>query len=245
LGSGVACRILDDLSPEFLDSSHEIWLKALAYLVLNPAERAEWESMKAVSKRRQEWLLGRCAAKDAVREVVAKATGQVLAATDIEIAYDTHGKPEARGAWIGRLRVQPSISITHSHGIAAALATLEPGSHPGIDIETQREAKHFESIAFRDDEREMLGRKVAADRHDEWAIRLWTAKEAVSKALGQGFHQGLHSLHITDFDGAAGTVDLKLSNELAALFPHFAGKKLIAHTGLRGSLAFTTALLRE
>jgi acyl transferase domain-containing protein/phosphopantetheinyl transferase len=245
LGSGVACRILDDLSPEFLDSSHEIWLKALAYLVLNPAERAEWESMKAVSKRRQEWLLGRCAAKDAVRELVAKATGQVLAATDIEIAYDTHGKPEAHGAWIGRLRVQPSISITHSHGIAAALATLEPGSHPGIDIETQREAKHFESIAFRDDEREMLGRKVAADRRDEWAIRLWTAKEAVSKALGQGFHQGLHSLHITDFDGAAGTVDLKLSNELAALFPHFAGKKLIAHTGLRGSLAFATALLRE
>ena len=237
-------RILEDLSPEFLDSSHEIWLKALAYLVLNPAERAEWEGMKAVSKRRQEWLLGRCAAKDAVREAVATATGAELAATDVEIGYDAHGKPEARGAWIERLRVRPAISITHSHGIAAALATLAPDSHPGIDIETAREAKHFESIAFRADELELLRRKAPTERHDEWALRLWTAKEAVSKALGQGFHQGLHSLHITDFDLAGETVDLQLSPELAALFPAFAAKKLTAHTGLRGSLTFATALLR-
>ncbi len=243
LGGGVACRILDDLSAEFLDSSHEIWLKALAYLALNPAERAEWEGMKAVNKRRQEWLLGRCAAKDAVREAVANATGIVLSAADVEIAYDSHGKPETRGAWMDRLHVKPSISITHSHGIAAAMATLEPGAHPGIDIETKREARHFEAIAFREDERALLASKAPADRHDEWALRLWTAKEAVSKALGQGFHQGLHSLHITGFDTAKETVDLKLSPELAPLFPAFAEKKLTAHTGLRGLLSFAAAVL--
>ena len=243
-GSKIACRKIDDLSSEFLESSHNIWLKALAYLALNPAERMEWEDKKAVGKRKQEWLLGRCAAKDAVRELLASERGAVLNAADIEIAYDAHGKPETRGAWMQRLGVKPSISITHSHGVAAAVASLDPRARVGIDIETlDRPASHYEKLAFRDQERAMLTERVAAGQHDEWALRLWTAKEAVSKALGQGFHQGLHSLHITNFDKATGQVELELSDALVAMFPELAGKKVFAMTQRDARLAVATAII--
>lgn len=239
----IACRKIDDLSSEFLESSHNIWLKALAYLVLNPAERAEWEAKKAVAKRKHEWLLGRCAAKDAVRELLLRERGTVLCAADVEIAYDAHGKPEVRGAWMERLQVKPSISITHSHGVAAAVASLDPQARVGIDIETlDRPASHYEKLAFREEERAMLA-TVSSDQHDEWALRLWTAKEAVSKALGQGFHQGLHSLHITNFDVATGRVELELSDVLVAMFPELGGKKIIAVTGRDSKLATAASVI--
>jgi phosphopantetheine--protein transferase-like protein len=241
----VSCRRIDDLSSDFLESSHSIWLKALAYLVLNPTERAEWEAMKAVPKRKHEWLLGRCAAKDAVRQLVLEQHGLVLCAADVEITYDGHGKPEVRGAWMARLGVKPAISISHSHGIAVAMASLEPKTHVGIDIETlDRPASHYESLAFRDEERKMLS-QVPPARHDEWALRLWTAKEAVSKALGQGFHQGLHSLHITGFDEQSGKVKIELGEALAKMFPKQRGKSIQTVTARNGNLAVATTLLTD
>ncbi len=240
-----ACRRINDLSSEFLESSHEIWLKALAYLALNPTERADWESKKAVAKRKHEWILGRCAAKDAVRELVARLRNVVLAQADIEIYYDAHGKPEVRGPWAHRLDLHPSISITHSHGIAAAVASVGPAVQVGIDIETtDRPASHYEKLAFREEERQMLAR-VPSAQHDEWALRLWTAKEAVSKALGQGFHQGLHSLHIVSFDEASGLVELELAQGLASLFPNLRGRVIQATTGREANLAFASAGIAE
>ena len=42
----------------------------LAGQILSPGEQSHWISMRAVEKRRHEWLLGRCAAKQAVRLVM-------------------------------------------------------------------------------------------------------------------------------------------------------------------------------
>jgi acyl transferase domain-containing protein/phosphopantetheinyl transferase len=236
--AGTVCRRIDDLSSEFLESSHEIWLKALAYLALNPKERSEWEGMKGVSKRRHEWLLGRCAAKDAVRELVAQ-TGRIICAADVEIGYDAHGKPVVLGEWAA---IQ--ISLTHSHGVAAAIASIQPGTHVGIDIEAAgRNAENYEKLAFREEERQMLA-GLAPDKHNEWALRLWTAKEALSKALGQGFHQGLHSLHITGFDLSSGFVKMQLADALAVLFPALKGKELSAWTSIQGKLSVATAMLK-
>jgi phosphopantetheine--protein transferase-like protein len=139
--------------------------------------------------------------------------------------------------------LHPQISITHSHGVAAAIATLQTNQRVGIDIESVgRAAEHFEKIAFREEERQMLSR-LSPDKHNEWALRLWTAKEALSKALGQGFHQGLHSLQITGFDLANGTVEMELADALAVLFPALKGKQLSAHTSIQGQLSVATAIL--
>jgi hypothetical protein len=82
-----ACRV-DDLPQEFLESSHGIWLKALAYLVLSRRERVVWEGMGGSAKDRYDWLLARCAAKDAVRMLVQERSGVQLCAADVEIVTD-------------------------------------------------------------------------------------------------------------------------------------------------------------
>ncbi len=57
----------------------------LADLILGPGERQQWMSMHAVQKRRHEWLLGRCAAKDAVRRLLEKHLNLQLSPREIEI----------------------------------------------------------------------------------------------------------------------------------------------------------------
>jgi len=74
----VACCRVDGLPQEFLESSHGVWLQTLAYLVLSRSERTVWDSMQATAKERYDWLLGRCAAKDAVRMVVQERCGVEL-----------------------------------------------------------------------------------------------------------------------------------------------------------------------
>ncbi len=127
-----ACRI-DDLSQEFLESSHGIWLKALAYLVLSRRERAIWESMGGPAKERYDWLLARCAAKDAVRMLVQERFGEQLCAADIDIDTDAGGRMTPGGAWKQRLGINPAISLAHP-GIAAAVAALDAGVLVGVDL---------------------------------------------------------------------------------------------------------------
>ena len=56
----------------------------LADRILSPGERDYWNSMRGVEKRRHEWLLGRCAAKDAVRLLMDPQ----LSPAEIEIVPD-------------------------------------------------------------------------------------------------------------------------------------------------------------
>ena len=84
----MACCRVEDLPQAFLESSHSVWLKTLAYLVLSRRERAVWDSMQATPKQRYDWLLSRCAAKDAVRMLIQERFGEKLCAADVEIAAD-------------------------------------------------------------------------------------------------------------------------------------------------------------
>jgi acyl transferase domain-containing protein/phosphopantetheinyl transferase (holo-ACP synthase) len=131
---GVACCRVDGLSQEFLESSHGIWLKALAYLVLNRRERQVWENMQMPSKDRVDWLLERCAAKDAVRMLIRERFGEQLCAADVEIVTDASGQPVVEGAWKQRLGVNPAVSLTHAGGVAAAMAVLDPQQLGGIAL---------------------------------------------------------------------------------------------------------------
>ena len=69
--------------------------------MLSPREREQWTQMRAVEKRRQEWLLGRCAAKSAVGMLAEK-----LSLKEIGIIPDAYGCPRVAGG--------PVISIAHS-----------------------------------------------------------------------------------------------------------------------------------
>jgi len=120
------------------------------------AERATAAAFKR-PKRRDEWLLSRYAAK---RLALARGLAQPVAIVRPRLAS---------GEW---------ISISHSHGVAAAAIDLAP---VGVDVERvrpvdERLARHF----MTKEEREEMTRCRIADRILHW----WCAKEAVWKQRG-------------------------------------------------------------
>lgn len=242
--AGATCYLVDDLPSALLESSHGIWAEVLAWLILSRREREQWERLRtAIPKRRFEWLRGRCAAKDAVRHLVNERTGTMLAAADVELMPDAHGKPQVEGPWISKLGVAPAVSISHSGEAAAAVATLQAGAAPGFDLETAgQERDGFERIAFDDTERSVLDPSLAAGARREWHLRMWCAKEAAAKALGRGFEHGLRSLAVVRIDAGSGQVHLEARRGLAETFPRL--RSLTAHTS-RGRGFIAAAVLRE
>jgi phosphopantetheinyl transferase len=214
----------------------------LADLILSPGEADVWRRMRAVDKRRHEWLLGRCAAKDAVRRLVEEYLGVPLAPADVEIQPDPYGRPRAVGSWAARLGIQPAISISHSHDTAVALAALHPGQLVGIDLENMGQRREsFEAIAFRLDERRMLA-ALPWESRQEWALRMWCAKEGVAKALGRGFSIGIQAFHILSAQTGSGVVQLELCDQALALFPRLRGISIMAYTGREKDYVFSTTI---
>ena len=108
-------------------------MKTLAYLVLSRRERALWENLQLPLIGRYDWLLGRSAAKDAVRMLIQERCGEQLCAADVEILADASGRPVVEGAWKQRLHVNPVVAMANS-GIAGAVAALDAADLAGVDL---------------------------------------------------------------------------------------------------------------
>jgi phosphopantetheinyl transferase/acyl carrier protein len=215
----------------------------LADQILSPGEREYWRSMRGVEKRRREWLLGRCAAKEAVRSLVG------LPPEEIEIVPDPYGRPEVREPAESRLRAGlpalPSISIAHSQGNAVALAVLDPEARVGIDLESvAHRRENFETIAFSLDERSLLA-ALPGDLREEWALRLWCAKEAVGKALGRGLSAGLLAFHITRVEIASGAVEVELRGGALREHPQMQAASLNVYTVRESNFVFSAIIYRH
>ena len=196
--------------------------------------------MKA--KKTKKKITARSVAKDAVRRLVEKQAGVQLAPADVEIRPDPYGRPEAVGPFAARLGIQPAISISHSHGTAVALAVLHPGQLVGIDLENLAQRREsFEAIAFRLDERRMLA-AMPWESRQEWALRMWCAKEGVAKALGRGFSIGIQAFHILSAQTGSGIVQLELCDQALALFPRLRGISIMAYTGREKDYVFSTTI---
>lgn len=220
----------------------------LADLILSPGEREQWLAMRAVEKRRHEWLLGRYAAKDAVRRLLEKHLDLELTPGEIEIVPDPYGRPQVRAA-ISSGPLEPALSIAHSfahgRGTAVALAALDPGVLVGIDLESlDHRRQNYEAIAFSPDERSLLA-GLPGDLHEEWALRMWCAKEAVGKALGRGLSAGLLAFHITRADPATGTLDLELRDGALQHFPRLRGKPLTVYTSRESNFVFSAIIYQQ
>lgn len=138
----------------------------------------------APGQRQRQWLLGRIAAKDALRAWAAQrsASAEMLHPAAFAIANDARGKPEAQHWPLGR---GPSLSLAHSGDEAVAVAQ---GAPIGIDLEriVPRDADFLKAMAS-EAERALLAKLPAvAAAGEEWATRLWCAKEAFGKLLGTG-----------------------------------------------------------
>ena len=130
-----------------------------------------------------------------------------LPADAVELVAGSHGRPQLAGAQ------GDTLDFNWTHSSDCALVALGRHARPGIDVERRRARPRGQEIArryFAPGEADWLARQPP-DRQDEAFLALWTAKEAVLKALGRGLAFGLHRLEI-DTSGAAPRL-LRLEHE--------------------------------
>jgi 4'-phosphopantetheinyl transferase len=132
----------------------------LAHLQLAPAEQKQFKRLRG--GRRLEWL--------AARQLVHRMSGRLVRGPFVK---DEYGKPH--------LTDSPyHISISHSHGLAAAIAAPRL---VGIDI--QRLTPKLRRLAARFMRKEELG-TMGQEPTDLQRIHIyWGAKEALYKAYGR------------------------------------------------------------
>ena len=90
------------------------------------------------------------------------------------------------------------LGFNWSHSGGYALIAIARHCAPGIDIERRRDRPRALDIAeryFRKDELAVLATTQGEARSAKF-LQLWTAKEAVLKALGRGIAFGLDRLHV-------------------------------------------------
>jgi len=133
-----------------------------------------------------------------------------LPADAVELVAGSHGRPQLAGAQ------GDTLDFNWTHSGDCALVALGRQVSPGIDVERRRARPRALEIArryFAPGEADWLASQPH-DRQDEAFLALWTAKEAVLKALGRGLAFGLHRLEIDAPVGAPRL--LRLDQEDAA-----------------------------
>ena len=125
-----------------------------------------------------------------LRAVLAAYLG--IHADRVVLTAGAHGRPALANTH------DPSLGFNWSHSGGHALIGIARHIEPGIDLERMRLRPRALEIAqryFTADETAALLAMPAADRSAAF-LELWTAKEAVLKALGRGIAFGLDRLSI-------------------------------------------------
>ncbi|MFD7872609.1 beta-ketoacyl synthase N-terminal-like domain-containing protein [Streptomyces sp. NPDC059766] len=155
---------------------------------LGGQERSEYA--RHAPRGRRQWLLGRIAVKDAVRQWLwDHGEGPVFPA-ELRVHNDDVGRPYVTGV---HGRELPPLDVSLAHRAEAGVAIVRPHTPapgPGIDIEevTDRDPHAIASVLGADELRLLHGLRAATgDSEALWFTRFWAAKEAVAKAEGTGF----------------------------------------------------------
>lgn len=126
---------------------------------------------------RCDWLLGRVAVKDAVRDWMGERGAGPVDPADVRVWNEPGGRPRITAPGADGL----SVSIAHRAGVA--VAAVGEGQAVGVDVEVvEPRSATFVGLMMRGHESRLGdGRPV-----DQWVTAVWTAKEAVAKAAGTG-----------------------------------------------------------
>ncbi len=206
-GSPIACRYIAPFPEHFLDDGWAIWKRVLAHLVLSHTERSNWHELGRSEAQRTEWLLGRIAAKDAVRQWAAERLGIALAPADVEIRTTELGKPYVVCAALGN-NVAPDISITHTEGRALAVAC--DSGQVGVDLVHNNPIRGEDPLeASFNSEEQAIVRSLRNDGHAHPVFAMWSAKEAAAKALGTGLMGDAGRWAVTGYDARAGLAQVR------------------------------------
>ncbi len=207
----------------------------LDYL-LTKSERLFWRDTLKFEKRKIDWLIGRIAAKDAVRRLVSSRLQLSIGPLDIELDQDERRRPIVRLAYGGIPEIL--ISISHSDGLGLALASFSADGNPGIDAEIveTREAD-FAARFLGKAELDYLASCSQTLKEAEIS-RLWSAKEAVYKALGG-------CLEMTSFtvETPISQIDTQNSRSCLTLFNKTAATTYSVQTEVIGNRVFSYTLV--
>jgi phosphopantetheinyl transferase (holo-ACP synthase) len=148
----------------------------ISNIYLNAAEIIVYNSLTL--SRQKGWLLGRIAAKDAIRNLLMKKNNLVSHPASFTITNDSLGQPDAESKFSNKF----FISIAHKKDYAVAYASME--KPVGIDLEEIEERNEgFIDLVLNHEEKSILDRY---ENKHEWITRFWVAKEAYGKMLGVG-----------------------------------------------------------
>jgi 4'-phosphopantetheinyl transferase len=123
-----------------------------------------------------------------IRNALASVGG--LPPPDWHFIAEQHGKPEIDPA-LGR----PDLRCNLSHASGLVACAVATGATIGIDVETfsRKHAGLDLADRFFSPSEVAILRATASDRQRETFFRLWTLKEALIKATGEGLHRALDS----------------------------------------------------
>lgn len=125
------------------------------------------------------WLLGRVAAKDALRDWLRQHRGTQLHPLEVEIANRPDGSP------IVIIPEHSGLAVSISHLEDQAIAAVVQGGRVGVDVVgLDPRGPEFERLTLSDEERSHL--PGGTSEHLIWVNRAWAAKEAAAKAYGKG-----------------------------------------------------------
>jgi phosphopantetheine--protein transferase-like protein len=194
-----------------------IRLRALAQVTLNRKERKVWSQRSGPESRRRQWLLGRLAAKDAVR-LILKDLYQVEACpADVQILADEYGRPFVSGELIEKHGCCLCLSIAHSKDTSVAVVAECKEGLKGVGIDIERIDQNHDGLedgGFTKPEISFLDNAPDLDRN-EWLLRLWCAKEALAKALGLGLMGNPSHYLIKDVSFETGQICVMINHYLA------------------------------
>jgi phosphopantetheinyl transferase len=154
------------------------------------ASAADRFSQLKMPKRRADFLAGKEAAKQAVRNLFSALGRKPPSPREIEIVRGPAWEPLVRVPRDQRFDLPIFVSLAHSHDLAAAIAFIVPSDAGflGLDIEWMgtKLDPAFEEVAFGAEEIAYLDSLGETDARVETAWKLWTAKEAALKSLRLG-----------------------------------------------------------
>ncbi|MEU9128522.1 beta-ketoacyl synthase N-terminal-like domain-containing protein [Kitasatospora sp. NPDC048540] len=156
---------------------------------LGAEERARYGQQPP--RARRAWLLGRIAAKDAVRRWLWEHGEGPVFPAEIAVSNEESGRPRVSGL---HGRALPELDVSLAHRAEAAVALVRPrraGGGPGVGIDLEEVAERppeTAEVALGPAERELLTACRAAHGGSPalWFTRFWAAKEAAAKAEGTG-----------------------------------------------------------
>ncbi|MEW6445853.1 MAG: 4'-phosphopantetheinyl transferase family protein [Pseudomonadota bacterium] len=123
----------------------------------------------------------------ALRLILASATG--CPPHVLEILRGPHGKPHLAA------HHDPAPHFNLSHAGQKALIALAT-SPVGVDIEPLREIEGSQEIARAQFTKHEFSQLITSETHSHDFLRIWTRKEALLKAMGDGLSRSLASIEV-------------------------------------------------